>query len=193
MNEFVEFRSIPRLFRTCTITEKIDGTNAQVHVLEDGTVLAGSRTLYITPEADNFGFAAWVKEHEEELRQLGPGRHFGEWYGAGIQRKYGLDHKRFALFNTFRWGEGLNPQGPDPRTPPKARTKPPACCEVVPILYEGPFTTDSVKYTLDALMSGGSRAVPGWDKPEGIVIHHDAGGYLFKVTDGGDGAKGARR
>ncbi|HLE80817.1 MAG TPA: RNA ligase family protein, partial [Dehalococcoidia bacterium] len=102
LEDFQEFGKIYRLSRDCIITEKIDGTNAQVVVLEDGRVLAGSRNRWITPEADNFGFARWVKEHEEELRSLGPGRHYGEWWGSGIQRGYGLKEKRFSLFNVSR-------------------------------------------------------------------------------------------
>ena len=42
------------------VTEKIDGTNGVVLVQEDGTVVAGSRSRWIVPLADNFGFAAWV-------------------------------------------------------------------------------------------------------------------------------------
>src|SRR4051812_4307796 len=105
--QFQAFPSIARLFRECVVTEKIDGTNGVVHVSDDGlTVTAGSRSRWITPEADNFGFARWVAEHAEELRALGPGFHFGEWWGSGIQRRYGLDEKRFSLFNVGRWGEG---------------------------------------------------------------------------------------
>ena len=86
---FEAFPSIPRLKRNCVISEKIDGSDAQVYVGEDGLVLAGSRNRWLTVESDNFGFAAWVKAHEDELRTgLGPGRHFGEWWGAGIQRPY---------------------------------------------------------------------------------------------------------
>jgi hypothetical protein len=85
------------------VTEKLDGTNAQVHITDDGRIFAGSRNRWITPDADNFGFARWVAEHEEELRALGPGSHYGEWWGSGIQRRYGLDEKRFSLFNVGRW------------------------------------------------------------------------------------------
>jgi hypothetical protein len=45
--EFKRFDGIPRLFRECVITEKIDGTNAQVYVGEDSTVAAGSRAATI--------------------------------------------------------------------------------------------------------------------------------------------------
>lgn len=170
---FEPWPKISRLKRTIIVTEKIDGTNAQVHVLEDGTVLAGSRSRYITPEHDNYGFAAWVKAHEEELRALGPGRHYGEWWGPGIQRGYGLREKRFSLFNTHRW-----------------RTERPGCCYVVPILYEG---TDmaGVDAALESLRELGSVASPGFMRPEGVVVFHSAGRHLYKVTLDKDEAKGA--
>ncbi len=100
---FEPFPKIGRLTRECVITEKLDGTNAQVIITEDGRIAAGSRTRLITPAGDNMGFARWVQEHAEELiTGLGPGRHFGEWWGQKIQRAYGLTEKRFSLFNTTR-------------------------------------------------------------------------------------------
>ena len=172
--EFEAFQSIPRLKRSCVISEKIDGTNAQVFVADDGVVLAGSRTRWITPEADNFGFAAWVKAHEDELRGLGPGRHFGEWWGAGIQRRYGLTEKRFSLFNSGRWS-----------------SERPFCCHVVPVLYAGEFTTAAVDETLAKLAMEGSIAAPGFMKPEGVVVFVPAAKHLYKVTLDGDAHKGA--
>jgi len=99
------------------ITEKIDGTNAAIGVVQTGwdgeagavsrphyRVYAQSRTRIITPQSDNMGFAAWVQQHAEVLAQtLGEGLHFGEWWGVGIQRGYGLSERRFSLFNTARW------------------------------------------------------------------------------------------
>lgn len=166
--EFEEFPKIPRLKRNCVITEKIDGTNAQVHITEDGEVLAGSRSRYVTPEADNFGFARWVAANREELLKLGPGRHFGEWWGAGVQRGYGLKNgeKRFSLFNVGRWKqEDL-----------------PACVGLVPVLYEGAFSSDIIDQCIDDLAQYGSKASPGFMKPEGIVVYHAAARSLFKVT-----------
>lgn len=177
--EFKAFESIPRLFRSCVVTEKIDGTNALVYVSDDGsTVRAGSRSRWITPEADNFGFAAWVEDHAEELRSLGPGYHYGEWWGAGIQRRYGLDHKRFSLFNVGRWGEGG-----------KDADKRPSCCHVVPVLYRGPFDTLLAVTEAHKLAETGSVAAPGFMKPEGIVVWHEQGRVLFKYTLDGDGHK----
>lgn len=72
---FLEFPKLARLSRECIITEKIDGINAQILISEDGSMMMGSRTRWITPEQDNHGFARWAMEHREELLQLGPGRH----------------------------------------------------------------------------------------------------------------------
>jgi len=163
---FEEFPKIPRLSRECVVTEKIDGTNGCVLVMEDGRVIAGSRTRWITPEDDNFGFARWVAEHADELREgLGVGRHYGEWWGLGIQRKYGQDRKRWSLFNTSKWSETR-----------------PACCDVVPVLYQGEFKTSAIQNCLDNLASVGSSAAPGFMKPEGVVIFHVQGRLYFKKT-----------
>jgi hypothetical protein len=179
LGEVVPFRPFPkiaRLSRDMIITEKLDGTNAQVFITDDGRVIAGSRTRWITPEQDNFGFARWVKDHEEELRVgLGPGQHFGEWWGKGIQRGYGLEEKRFSLFNTSRWNaENV-----------------PACCSVVPVLARVPqFNTLAVDACLGALEELGSQAAPGFMKPEGVVIYHVHSNQLFKKTlDKNDGHK----
>lgn len=177
--DFVEFPKMPRLSRQIVVTEKIDGTNAQVHVVEmegysipgavwegDGlAILAGSRTRWITPDADNFGFAAWVRDNAEELVKLGPGSHFGEWWGAGIQRRYGLADKRFSLFNVDRWGDER-----------------PACCSVVPVLYRGIFDTLAIEECLSSLRACGSVAAPGFMNPEGVVVFHLAGRVGFKKT-----------
>lgn len=173
---FEAFRKIPRLRRGCVITEKIDGTNAQIFVPEDpaAPLLFGSRNRWITPAQDNYGFATWATAHAEELRLLGPGRHFGEWWGSGIQRRYGLTEKRFSLFNAGRW----------------SATPPPACCGIVPVLYSGAFTETAVDEVLARLRAEGSVAAPGFMDPEGIVVFHPASGATFKVTLDGDGHKG---
>ena len=105
MTEFVEFPKIARYSRDVIVTEKIDGTNACVFIGEDGEFLTGSRTRWITPDADNYGFAKWAQDHKAELLTMGPGRHFGEWWGSGCQRGYDLPkgEKRFSLFNVLRW------------------------------------------------------------------------------------------
>lgn len=203
MTDFQSFAKIARLSRDMIVTEKIDGTNAQVCIVEldghevDGAVYqsdglamyVGSRKRWITPDHDNFGFAAWCREHADELLALGPGRHFGEWWGCGIQRRYGLTEKRFSLFNTIRWC--LHDDEPqrivtgDPRQE-KYQDVLPACCGLVPVLYRGPFSTTEASCILLDLERVGSVAAPGFMDPEGIVVFHVAGNVAFKKTIAGD-------
>jgi hypothetical protein len=187
--EFEPFPKLPRISRKCIITEKIDGTNASVCIEDVGlsdvmrafpqsigvsgtlAVYAGSRTRWLKPEGtgpkgcDNFGFAAWVRDNIEELVKLGPGRHFGEWWGQGIQRSYGMKAKYFSLFNADRWQSAR-----------------PACCDIVPVLYRGEFNTEAVTAALNDLRVNGSRAAPGFMKPEGVVVYHKASNSMFKKT-----------
>lgn len=165
MSDFVDFPKMARFSREVIVTEKIDGTNAQIFIGEDGEFRAGSRTRWITPEQDNYGFAAWAEQNKEELLQLGPGRHFGEWWGSGIQRRYDQTEKRFSLFNVSRWTDQR-----------------PSCCEVVPVLWRGNFDDFNVEDCIRDLDRGGSVAAPGFMKPEGIVIFHIAGNVGFKKT-----------
>jgi len=165
--EFQEFGKIARLTRECTITEKIDGTNGSVFIGENGEFLIGSRTRWITPEMDNHGFARWCMEHKEELFKLGIGHHFGEWWGSGIQRGYGLTEKRWSLFNTKKWAN-------NPELPP--------CCHVVPILFEGMFDSIAVESCINKLAVEGSVASPNFRNPEGVVIWHKAAQIYFKKT-----------
>ncbi len=168
MNDFIPFPKIPRLNRECVITEKIDGTNARICITDDVTIYAGSRNRWISPLDDNYGFAAWVFERKDDLiADLGAGNHFGEWWGAGIQRSYGLKEKRFSLFNTSRWG-GDNPT--------------PRHCHVVPVLYRGPFLTSAASECIERLKVMGSAAAPGHMTPEGIIVYHTAGNVFFKAT-----------
>jgi hypothetical protein len=187
--EFKEFPKMARLSRECVISEKIDGTNGQIFIAEDGLMLVGSRTRWITPSDDNHGFAKWCHEHYQELLTLGPGRHFGEWWGQGIQRKYGLTEKRFSLFNTLRWVEHDKEPAQIPTADPrivKMQGVLPECCSLVPILYQGEFSTDATDAALYLLRTYGSKAAPGFMKPEGIVVYHIAGNVGFKKTIEGD-------
>lgn len=185
--EFVPYGKTPRLKRSIVITEKIDGTNAQVVITTEayeneqfavgangvvandfGLVMrVGSRNRWITPgkDTDNFGFAGWCHENAAELFKLGVGQHFGEWWGQGVARGYGMDRKVFSLFNTVRWGSH------NPETP--------ACCSVVPVLLVGDLT--HVDGVLGALRYEGSVASPGFMNPEGIIVYHSAAKMSFKV------------
>lgn len=167
---FTEFPSIERLQQPITITEKIHGSNAQI-VIDGQDIYAGSRTRWITPDDDNYNFAKWVHGNREALiRVLGDGQHFGEWYGAGINAGYGMTGKRFALFNTHRWN------------PVRDAGELPDGVDVVPVLYAGPFTSTCVDETMAALKASGSILVPGFMKPEGVVIRFDRSKVLMKRT-----------
>ena len=182
--EFVSYHKIARLKRSISITEKIDGTNAQIHIrpAEGSRMLpgydtqvevdgqqcymrAGSRKRWISPDDDNYGFARWAYNNAPELAALGIGTHFGEWWGNGIQRNYSQTKKIFSLFNTRRWGS--------------AETRP-SCCDVVPVLYEGEFHSERIKAQIRLLAAHGSVAAPGFMEPEGVVVCHLGG--LFKQT-----------
>jgi len=195
--EFKPFPKLPRLSREAIITEKIDGTNASIFIttsgeiskvtaiVDDLLIYAGSRTRWITPQDDNHGFARWVQDHAAELAKLGPGHHFGEWWGSGIQRNYGLKEKRFSLFNTQRWAlHGTEPKAiptADPRIVKTQDVLPP-CVGLVPVLYQGEFDTQRAYFCLNMLRKDGSLAAPGFMRPEGIVVFHVAGNVGFKKT-----------
>lgn len=167
---FEPMPKIVRHHRPLIITEKIDGTNACVIVTTQGKVFAGSKNRLLIDGANNFGFATWVEEHDEELKELGVGLHRGEWWGHGIQRGYGLPqgNRRFSLFNVMRWN-GSCPQ-----------QTPPSCCHVVPHINR--FAPEMTPHTaLEGLKFSGSMATI-WDNPEGIVIFHTASKTQYKMT-----------
>jgi len=195
--EFQAWAKTPRLFRDITVTEKIDGTNAAVQIVpvaeldrwttEDGETItfydpqpiavvdglalfAQSRSRLITPgkTTDNYGFAGWVERNAASLvEDLGEGIHYGEWFGAGIQRSYGLKEKKFWLFNTARYAEATF-------TTPNL--------DIVPVLHEGHFDQWEVENALNKLRVNGSYAAPGFMNPEGICVYHSASRQVFKVT-----------
>lgn len=189
--EFTEWPKTTRLFRDIVVTEKLDGTNSAIRlermdqvsnrleclgapnhpiaVVNGIGIWAQSRSRLLTITDDNFGFARWILDNAEELTTLfDTGIHFGEWWGRGIQRGYGTDHKRFSLFNTFAH------QGIDDRTDL------PIYC--VPVLYEGVFDQAKIEEILTDLRENGSVAVPGFMKPEGICVFHTQSRIVQKVT-----------
>ena len=173
--EFQEFKKIPRLSREIIITEKIDGTNGVIYISDDGLEMyVGSKSRWLDDHNDNFGFWHWVMDNKEELMKLGKGYHYGEWWGKGIQRNYGLNEKRFSLFNVGRWvkeGELKEKQEYCPD-----------CCYIVPILYKGIFDTAMIESQLNFLKEVGSMACHGFMNPEGIIIYHVPSRYYFKKT-----------
>lgn len=202
MIEFVAWPKTPRLYREILITEKLDGTNCCIvfqdagedydfipsaSLVTDGVsayeVGVQSRKRMITPgrTTDNYGLAGWVYENKDELFELlGPGRHYGEWWGLGVQRGYGQETKRLSLFNHRKHGHlHGNPQvvGGIP-------------VDVTYNLYHGEFSDSAVMGALADLHRGGSQHAPGFDNPEGIVVYHEQAGQVFKVTlDNNDKSK----
>jgi hypothetical protein len=171
MLDFEGFQSIERLQQPIVITEKIHGTNAQI-LIDGQDIYAGSRTRWITPDDDNYNFAKWVHGNREELiAKLGDGRHFGEWYGLGINAGYGMKERRFVLFNTHRWN------------PVRDAGELPSCgVDVVPTLYAGPMTASIFDEAMDRLKREGSVLVPGYMKPEGIVAFFTRTNVAMKRT-----------
>jgi hypothetical protein len=192
--DFVPFPKIPRISRNIVITEKIDGTNAQVFIehaalvdRENPTfpfmavgmeyvIAAGSRNRWISAQSDNFGFGKWVSENREELVKLGPGIHYGEWWGLGIQRGYGLKEKRFSLFNAGRWNDAYKAmlEGHENDFP--------KCCHVVPTLSIHTFDVGHINEVMANLRETGSQAAPGYMNPEGIIIYHTQARSMYKKT-----------
>lgn len=208
MIEFTRWPSISRFYRPVVLTEKIDGSNGAIHIenasqdyiahlgtigvpTHEGLALvympnendffvigAQSRSRLITPADDNFGFATWVEANAVRLcEHLGPGIHFGEWWGHGINRGYGLKKgdRRFSLFNTKRWNHLDGTQVPG--------------LHCVPIIGVADPSEWDAKAAGDILQQFGSLAAPGYRKPEGVVIYHQAGDVLFKYSFNGDGHK----
>lgn len=182
---FEPFPKLTRFSHDWIITEKIDGTNAQILIVPvadvpinetqelaiiDGyAIYAGSRKQMLSPKQDNYGFAKFVQQNAEALiTALGEGRHFGEWCGLGIQRRYDMDRKVFALFNVDRWAEQDLPEG----------------VVTVPVLERGYFDNpgEAAQRALDNLKAWGSVFAPGFNNPEGVVMFHRPSQTLFKKT-----------
>jgi len=169
--DFKEFPKITRFFeQDVCVTEKLDGTNGLVWVSEDLSIVrAGSRTRWISTTDDNYGFARWVDENSEDLTRLGAGYHYGEWWGQGIQRKYGMDRKVFSLFNVNKWREEI----------------PPACCDVVPVIYEGSVNRFSVANLECGLVQSPAALKYGveFNNAEGVMIYFTKANMYFKVPN----------
>jgi hypothetical protein len=138
-------------------------------VLDGHVIFAQSRKKVISPGSDNFGFAAFVRANATELlERLGPGRHYGEWYGGGIQHGYNMqkNDKRFALFNASRWQFETLPER----------------VNTVPILYEGVFSDTCVQDALAKLRPcSWAKGSSGMAKAEGVVVYFKQSRTSFKV------------
>lgn len=183
-HEFQPFPSLQRLSKEkVVITEKIDGTNAHVFIPDDSSFIrAASRNRWITPTDDNYGFAKFVMRPDISqflIKYLGPGRHYGEWWGNGIQRGYGMLSKRFSLFNTGRWSHAFGEMRAAGIVIPQEIDVVP----VIEIVNQGDFDPWKV---LKMLKEKGSFAAPGWSDPEGIVSYMTLSKVAYKTTFEGD-------
>lgn len=178
VHPFKSFGKIPRLDKDIVITEKLDGTNAQIFIDDNNEMYTGSRNRWVKIGDDNFGFAAWAEANKQELLKLGKGHHFGEWWGRGIQRGYNMQERVFSLFNVHKWSKPYEAMklgyGHDVPFP--------SCCSVVPVLYVGAFDTKVINEVMNKLKKSGSIAAPGFMDPEGIIIYHTAANHLYKKT-----------
>jgi hypothetical protein len=202
------------------ITEKIDGTNAQLNIAstpyedffegglwsiageQDGwqylhhpqagyvitdtdqnmMIRIGSRNRWINPDAiagkgsDNFGFAHWAWTNITELSKLGVGRHYGEWYGRGVQKCYpSVTTKAWALFEHQRH------IGAYIAMKEGHETAFPSVCELVPLLFKGGYDTNIIELTMASLQETGSLLCNG-DAAEGVVVDIPHTDFKQKLT-----------
>lgn len=197
------FPKIARLSKLhWSITEKLDGTNGQVYITPkdathpddvllaqhdavwentDWVVRAGSRSRWLTPGikgGDNFGFGQWVYANAPELiNLLGPGAHFGEWWGQGIQRGYDQQERRFTVFNPHRYPHLPFADNPDAGG---------VCVDKVPLLASGSSTALLDYMVLEATerLTAGSVAAPGYTRAEGFIVTIERTNYKVIINDG---------
>jgi len=175
--EFRKFPKISRLQSPVIVTEKLDGTNACVVIVHTGmtthVVRAQSRNRFLTPDDDNYGFARWVADNSEMLVDLlGPGYHYGEWFGQGIARNYALTRKWFALFQVDRYAEMAGNRAVDMDG---------IGMMLVPELLRAVTFCPNVLEQARFALSGGSK-INNFPRPEGYVIFFEHNRATFKVV-----------
>lgn len=171
----MEFQSFPKIQRyergMAVITEKIDGSNGCLIFNDEGDMWVQSRNRMLTldKQNDNFGFAHWAHNTEGLFEFFGPGRHYGEWFGCGIQRGYGMSERCFAPFNTGLFSqERIEAGAPDGVT-------------YTPVLGVCQLTelNETVDQVMGVLSTDGSHTREGWGwAPEGSMIWSPQFDYL---------------
>lgn len=213
---YPSFPSIERLENIyCVITEKIDGTNGLIEIRKDSEIKVkdveniipsltydtktvvkfGSRNRYLSYQDDNAGFANFYRHYtvrfedmakdiiivsNQEANQTNdiptekyPLQIYGEWFGQTIQRQYGLKDKFFMPFSTFYAEKLIEYQVPNIIKPT--------------VLYTGKFDWAVAEGLMHSLLLNGSQVIPGFMRPEGIVIHFPK--YNFRLKETFEGAK----
>lgn len=203
--QFKKFNKIPRLSRDIVITEKVDGTNASVLILNSADFYSWfeNNSEAYKEDAENF-FKQYCLAVDSKTE-----REFDLYLFAGSRTRWiNLDKDNFGFARwvkenseeLFKLGEGQHfgewfGQGIQrnyaldkkffalfnvlkwSNNPDK-----PKCCLVMPTLFIGDFTTENINQVLKDLEINGSYIAPGFKNPEGIVIYHRASGQLFKKT-----------
>lgn len=196
---FEKFPSLTRFSHGWTISEKLDGSNGQILIvdrrdprLNDGgsglgmagderyyatvlgfsgefAILAGSRQRLLTLDSDNFGFARFVADNAEALIEK-----LGEGRHFGEWVGKGIQ-RGYGLkgkrFVLFNTHRWTGADLPDR-------------VDVVPVLFEG-YAQDPGKEAAEALAKMkefGSAYAPGFMNPEGVVMCHGPSGTIFKKT-----------
>jgi len=202
MIEFKAWPKTPRLNRDCIVTEKIDGTNAAVIILdpievEDGHNVGAGET---TP--DGTGIAVWNEKLERMQIVAAQSRKRVIWPGkttdnAGFAMWVWTNAQALAetLGEGYHYGEwyGTAIQG-NPYALEEKRfslfnvvryaefdLENVPGLGVVPVLYEGPFDQAWINNNLiPRLRVRGSVVSPG-RKAEGVIVFHKAAGHVYKV------------
>lgn len=203
LHVFQDYGKIPRWANEHVwVSEKIDGSNSAVvierqeeqretdavvrYVYVDDVayvVRAQSRKRFLLPgkQTDNFGFAQYVFDNAEALvKTLGVGRHYGEYWGSGIQRGYGMvnGERWFSLFPTSRVSRSFQNYH-DILTVPQLN--------IVPELYSGPWSGNVIEDCLDVLRDHGTFASNGAGQAEGVVVTFKLSGARYKAFVNDDG------
>lgn len=108
--EILEYQNpLPTL--TFEGTVKLHGTNAAISI-RDSEYFCQSRNRIITPENDNLGFAAFVKELDvfSVFPDIGDVTWFGEYIGKGIQQKVAVSQleRKFIVFAALYGDEWID-------------------------------------------------------------------------------------
>ena len=189
MPEYPSFASIERLENLyCHITEKIDGTNGLIEISR--FVCFGSRNRYINTQDDNSGFATFFSKYQKELEDIfiaidnekqgcieAPLLIYGEWFGKGIQRGYNLEAKFFMPFSEYFATKMIDAGIPH--------------IEMPVTLYSGKFSIEALDGCMNKLKDEGSQVIPGYNRPEGVVIYFPTYNFRLKETFEGPKWKGA--
>jgi len=177
--KYPSFPSIERIENIrCFINEKIDGTNGMIEITKDA-LRFGSRNTYLSSKEDNHGFYKFCKEYitypvsDIIIRRLYPNnpptypvRIYGEWFGKGIQRTYGLKARYFMPFNPYH-ADALTYCGVPYIVYPAE-------------LYSGKFSVSQLELCMDDLKLRGSKVIEDYMNPEGVVIYFPKYNFSLK-------------